>query len=74
MNRKKFYLFVDRRVENIFQKLGDRTIQKQRREERDFAEQRTTNHQFLAPKSCVADAQSYRIARRLLFLKPVLAF
>jgi hypothetical protein len=74
MNMKKFNLSVDRRVKSIFLTLGNRAMQKQRREERRFAEQRTTNHRFLARKSCIADAQSYRIARRPLFLKPVLAF
>ena len=74
MNTKKLHLFVHPRVEHILETLGDRTIRKQRREERRFAEQRTTNHRFLARKSCIADAKNYRIARRLLFLKPVLAF
>jgi virulence-associated protein VapD len=39
-----------------------------RRDERRLAEQRTTKHQFQAIKSCVADARSYRIARRLPLL------
>jgi len=47
----------------------DRKIVEQRRDERRLAEQRTTMHRFQARKSCVADARSYRIARRL----PVIA-
>jgi hypothetical protein len=47
----------------------DRKIGEQRRDERRLAEQRTTKHRFQARKSCVADARSYRVARRL----PVLA-
>ena len=43
----------------------DRKIREQRGDERRLAEQRTTKHQFQARKSCVADARSYRIARRL---------
>ena len=38
-------------------------------DERRLAEQRITKHQFRAKKSCIADARSYRLARRL----PVLA-
>ena len=42
----------------------DRKIRERRRGERRLAEQRTTKHQLLARNSCVADARSYRIARR----------
>ena len=49
--------------------LVDRSIREQRRDERRLAEQRPTKHQFQARKSCIADARSYRVARRL----PVLA-
>ena len=74
MDSNKPDLLVDRRVEQILSTLGDRIIQKQRWEERRLAEQRTTKHRFHARKSCIPDARSYRIARRLLFLRPVLAF
>ncbi len=46
----------------------DRQIREQRRGERQLAEQRTTKHRFQARKSCIADARSYRIARRLSVL------
>jgi hypothetical protein len=49
--------------------LVDRSIRKQRREQRRLAEQRATKHRLQARKSCIADARSYRVARRL----PVLA-
>jgi hypothetical protein len=49
--------------------LVDRSIREQRREERRLAERRAIKHRFHARKSCVADARSYRVARRL----PVLA-
>lgn len=74
MNPTKLHLFVERGVDQIFKTVGERALQKQRREERDLAEQRTTSHRFQARKSCIADAQSYRIARRLFFRKPILAF
>jgi hypothetical protein len=48
-----------------FKNLVNRTIRERRRDERRLAEQRTTKHQLQARKSCVADARSYRIARRL---------
>ena len=62
-------LFGGNQIESSFQRLVDRQIRKQRRDERRLAEQRTRKHQFQAIKSCIADARSYRIARRL----PVLA-
>ena len=43
----------------------DRKIRERRRDERRLAEERTTMHRLLARNSCVADARSYRIARRL---------
>jgi hypothetical protein len=49
--------------------LVDRKIREKRRDERRLAERRTTKHRFQARKSCIADARSYRVARRL----PVLA-
>jgi hypothetical protein len=65
----KFPLFGRDEIENSFMHLVDRSIRKQRRDERRFAERRTTKHRFQARKSCIADARSYRVARRL----PVLA-
>jgi len=64
-----FPLFGRNRIENSFKGLVDRKIREQRRDERRYAEQRITTHQVRARKSCVADARSYRVARRL----PVLA-
>jgi hypothetical protein len=40
-------------------------MRERRRDERRLVEQRTTKHQLRARKSCLADARSYRIARRL---------
>lgn len=62
-------LFGGNQIESSFQRLVDRQLREQRRDERRLAEQRTRKHQFQAIKSCIADARSYRIARRL----PVLA-
>ena len=64
----KFGLFGRDQIENSFMHLVDRSIRKQRREERRLAEQRATKHGFQARKSCVADARSYRVARRLALL------
>src|SRR4029450_8329275 len=74
MNSKKPHLLFDHRVEHIFKTLVDRTIRKQRREERRLAEQRTKKYAFQARKSCIPDARSYRIARRLLLPKGILTF
>jgi hypothetical protein len=49
--------------------LVDRSIREKSRDERRLAEQGATKHRFRARKSCIADARSYRVARRL----PVLA-
>jgi len=65
----KFPLFGRDEIENSFVHLVDRSIREQRREERHLAEQRATKHRFEARKSCIADARSYRVAKRL----PVLA-
>ena len=65
----KFPLFGRDRIENRLMHLVDRSIREQRRDERRLAGQRTTKHRFQARKSCIADARSYRVARRL----PVLA-
>jgi len=65
----KFRLFGRDEIENSFMHLFDRSIRKQRREERRLAEQRATKHRLQARKSCIADARSYRVARQL----PVLA-
>ena len=52
-------------LQDHFKNLVDRTIRERRRDERRLAEQRATKHQLQARKSCVADARSYRVARRL---------
>ena len=64
----KFLLFGRDEIENSFMHLVDRSIREQRREERRVAEQRATKHRFQARQSCVADARSYRVARRLPLL------
>src|SRR6266513_2547307 len=53
------------RVRDSFKILVDREVRERRRDERRLAEQRTTKHQFQAKKSCITDARSYRVARRL---------
>jgi hypothetical protein len=58
-------LSVIGRDRDSFKTLVDRKIRGQRRDERRLAEQRSTKHQLQARKSCVADARSYRVARRL---------
>jgi len=65
MNWKEFDLFGRNWVEHSFKTLVDRRIREQRREERRLAEQCTTKHRLQARKSCIADARSYRTARRL---------
>jgi hypothetical protein len=64
----KFSLFGRGEIENRFMRFVDRKIREQRRDERRLAEQCTTKHQFQARKSCIADARSYRVARRLSML------
>jgi hypothetical protein len=68
MNWKKFSVFGQDWLENSFKALVDRKSREQHRDERRLAEQRTTKHRFQAKKSCIADARSYRIARRLTLL------
>jgi hypothetical protein len=68
MNRK-FLLFGRDEIENSLMGFVGRKIGEQRRDERRLAEQRTTKYRVQARKSCIADARSYRVARRL----PVLA-
>jgi hypothetical protein len=63
--KRKFPLFGRDQIENSFMHLVDRSIRKQRREERRLAERRATKHRLQARKSCIADARSYRVARRL---------
>jgi hypothetical protein len=63
----KFPLIGGGRIPGSFKNLIDRQIRERRRGERRLAEQRTTTYQLLARNSCVADARSYRIARRLAF-------
>ena len=68
MNWEKPHLLVRYRVEGGFETLVDRTIREQRCEERRLAERRTSKHRLQAKKSCIPDARSYRVARRLLLL------
>ena len=64
---EKFPLIGSGRIPGSFKNLVDRKIRERSRAERRLAEERTTKHQLLARNSCVADARSYRIARRLPF-------
>ncbi len=64
---EKFLLIGSGRIRGSFKNFVDREIRERRRGERRLTEQRTTKHQLLARNSCVADARSYRIARRLPF-------
>jgi hypothetical protein len=68
MNFAKSHLFGRDRVEYTLGTLVNRTLRKQRREERRLAEQRGTKHQFQARNSCISDGRSFRIARRLLLV------
>src|SRR5439155_827332 len=63
MNCEKLLLI--RRDRDSFKALVGRKIRERRRDERQLAEHRTTKHQLQARNSCVADARSYRVARRL---------
>ena len=66
------FLLIDRvRGRDSFKTLVDRKIRERRRDERGLAEHRATKHQLQARNSCVADARSYRVARRLPVLAPV---
>jgi hypothetical protein len=58
------------RDRDSFKALVGRKIRERRQDERQFAEHRTTKHQLQARNSCVADARSYRVARRLPVLAP----
>jgi hypothetical protein len=53
------------RERDSFKALVGRKIRERRRDERQFAEHRTTKHQLQSRNSCVPDARSYRVARRL---------
>jgi hypothetical protein len=63
LNWEKLHLIG--RDRDSFKTLVDRKIRERGRDERRLAEQRSTKHQLEARKSCVADARSYRVARRL---------
>lgn len=63
MNGKSL-LFSRGEIDNTLVRLAHRKVTDQRREERLVTEQRITKHRFQAIKSCVADARSYRVARR----------
>jgi len=58
-------LLVIGRDRDSFKALVGRKIRERRQDERQLAEHRTTKHQLQARNSCVADARSYRVARRL---------
>ena len=58
-------LLVIGRDRNSFKALVGRKIRERRQDERQLAEHCTTKHQLQARNSCVADARSYRLARRL---------
>jgi hypothetical protein len=64
----KFLLFSRAETENSLIRFADRQISEQRRDERRYAEQRNTKYRFQARKSCIADARSYRVARRFPML------
>jgi len=64
MGKSSLHRWGDR-VRDSFKILVDREVRERRRDERRLAEQRTTKHQFQAKKSCITDARSYRVARRL---------
>jgi hypothetical protein len=64
----KFLLFGRDETESSLIRFVDRKISEQRREERRFAEQRTTKYRVQARSSCIADARSYRVARRFPLL------
>ena len=61
---EEFPLIGSGRIRGSFKNFVDRKIRERRRDERRLAEQCTIKHQLLARNSCVADARSYRIARR----------
>jgi hypothetical protein len=58
-------LLVIGRDRDSFKALVGRKIRERRQDERQLAEHCTTKHQLQARNSCVADARSYRVARRL---------
>ena len=60
----KFLLFGRDETKSSLIRFVDRKISEQRRDERRFAEQRTTKYRVQARNSCIADARSYRVARR----------
>lgn len=63
MNWERLHFGRDQ-VQDRFKALVERTIRERRREERRLAEQPIRRHRLQAKKSCVADARSYRVARR----------
>ena len=64
MNWGNFHLNGRNQLDGIFMALVNRETRKRRRNERRFAEQRTTRHQIQARNSCIADARNYRVARQ----------
>jgi hypothetical protein len=65
MNWKVLDSFRRGWIERGFKALIDRKLREGRQEERRLAERRGTKHRFEAIKSCIADARTYRVARRL---------
>jgi hypothetical protein len=64
MNWLKLYWNNRNQHGNIFTILVSRETRRQRRNERQLAEQCIAKHQIQARNSCIADARSYRVARR----------
>lgn len=60
----RFLLLGRNETESSLIRFVDCKISEQRRDERRFAEQRTTKYRVQARNSCIADARSYRVARR----------
>jgi hypothetical protein len=58
-------LLVIGRYRDSLKALVGRKVRERRQDERQLAEHCTTKHQLQARNSCVADARSYRVARRL---------
>src|SRR5437762_7920940 len=58
-------LLVIGRDRESFKALVSRKVRERLQDERQLAEHCTTKHQLQARNSCVADARSYRVARRL---------
>lgn len=64
MNWLKLYWNSRNQPGNIFTVLVSRETRRRRQDERQLAEQCIIKHQVWARSSCIADARSYRVARR----------